>query len=110
MIRIGMQSVAKTTIFTMQDVMRLDNQARMNTPGKAEGNWAWRVGDSSVWKQLSKEAAELKAMTETYDRLPARVHSEQAQKAVEHTSEATENGAPNRSPVGANADVASLNL
>ena len=32
----------------MQDVMRLDNKARMNTPGKAAGNWAWRVGDSTV--------------------------------------------------------------
>ena len=32
----------------LQDVMRLDNQARMNTPGKAAGNWAWRVGDASV--------------------------------------------------------------
>ena len=31
-----------------QDVMRLDNRARMNTPGKAAGNWAWRVGDVSV--------------------------------------------------------------
>src|SRR5512144_2257480 len=26
----------------LQDIMRLDNSARMNTPGKAAGNWAWR--------------------------------------------------------------------
>ena len=38
---------------SMQDVMRLDNKARMNTPGKAAGNWAWRVGDSTVRVKLS---------------------------------------------------------
>ena len=32
--------------------MRLDNRARMNTPGKAAGNWAWRVGDASVSRIL----------------------------------------------------------
>ena len=50
--------------------MRLDNSARMNTPGKAAGNWAWRVGDSGVWKELKKEATELKELAYTYDRLP----------------------------------------
>jgi hypothetical protein len=47
-----------------QDVMRLDNEGRMNRPGRAEGNWAWRVGPPSIWKSLSKEAASLKAMAE----------------------------------------------
>ncbi len=40
--------MTETWELTLQDVMRLDNQARMNTPGKAAGNWAWRVGDASV--------------------------------------------------------------
>jgi len=66
----AMASVSRTSIFLMQDVMRLDNSARMNTPGKAAGNWAWRVGDSSVWKELKKEATELKELAYTYDRLP----------------------------------------
>lgn len=42
----------------------------MNTPGKAAGNWAWRVGDSDVWEKLDKEAAELKKLAYVYDRLP----------------------------------------
>jgi hypothetical protein len=49
---------------TLQDVMRLDNEGRMNRPGRAEGNWAWRVGPPSVWKSLAKEAAALKDMAE----------------------------------------------
>jgi 4-alpha-glucanotransferase len=43
-IRLGMSSVSKATVFTMQDVLSLGNEARMNTPGVANGNWAWRVG------------------------------------------------------------------
>jgi malto-oligosyltrehalose synthase/4-alpha-glucanotransferase len=36
-------SVARTAILPMQDVLRLDESARLNTPGAAEGNWAWRM-------------------------------------------------------------------
>lgn len=50
--------------------MRLDNGARMNTPGKAAGNWAWRVGDSDVWRRLSEEAAALKRLAYVFDRRP----------------------------------------
>ncbi len=27
----------------MQDVLGLGSEARMNVPGRAAGNWAWRV-------------------------------------------------------------------
>ena len=53
-----------------QDVMRLDNKARMNKPGRAEGNWAWRVGGPGVWETLKKEAAQLMTFAELFDRLP----------------------------------------
>lgn len=49
--------------------MRLDNGARMNFPGTVENNWIWRVGDSDVWKKLSREAEVFKALLQTYDRL-----------------------------------------
>jgi 4-alpha-glucanotransferase len=54
----------------MQDIMRLDNSARMNRPGRAEGNWAWRIGDEKVWDRLQEEAKTLKRLTELYDRTP----------------------------------------
>lgn len=44
--------------------MRLDDSARMNTPGKAAGNWAWRVGGSSIWDELRAESADLLAITQ----------------------------------------------
>ena len=42
--------------------MRLDNTARMNTPGVAKGNWGWRIGDESIWERLAPEAKELRAL------------------------------------------------
>ena len=36
-------SVASVVIFQVQDVLKLDNDARMNTPGTVGGNWQWRM-------------------------------------------------------------------
>lgn len=41
--RLAMQSVANTAIFPVQDIIGLDNSARMNTPSTANGNWEWRM-------------------------------------------------------------------
>ena len=60
--------MGKTAVFQMQDVMALDNEARMNTPGKAVGNWAWRMGDTTVWTELKASAARLYNMNKLYDR------------------------------------------
>lgn len=43
MIRLGMASCAHTFIATMQDVLGLGREARMNLPGEAGGNWSWRM-------------------------------------------------------------------
>lgn len=42
LIRIAYASVGDLVIIPMQDVLGLDGSARMNVPGRAEGNWAWR--------------------------------------------------------------------
>ncbi|MDK2807299.1 MAG: 4-alpha-glucanotransferase [Clostridiales bacterium] len=42
-IRLGYQSIANTVIFQMQDIIGLDNKARMNFPGTLGGNWEWRL-------------------------------------------------------------------
>lgn len=36
-------SVASVAIFQMQDILRLDNWARMNTPSTVGRNWNWRM-------------------------------------------------------------------
>lgn len=60
-------SVASTVILPLQDVLGLDNEARMNVPGLAEGNWSWRL----LPDQLQQEhVRRLREMCELYSRLP----------------------------------------
>ncbi len=65
MLRLAWQSVAVLAIAPMQDVLRLGSEARMNTPGRAGGNWAWRVRADALTDEL---AAALAEMTYTYGR------------------------------------------
>ena len=37
------RSAAARVIYTMQDMLRLGDEARLNTPGIAESNWRWRL-------------------------------------------------------------------
>ncbi|MGN0961209.1 MAG: 4-alpha-glucanotransferase [Christensenellales bacterium] len=37
------RSSANLIVFTMQDILKLGSEARMNTPGVIEGNWAWQL-------------------------------------------------------------------
>jgi hypothetical protein len=50
----------------MQDILRLDDRARMNVPGKPEGNWSWRCRKDQLGSDL---AAGLRDMTWLYGRL-----------------------------------------
>lgn len=66
MIRLAMSSVARFSITTMQDVLGLGSEARMNLPGSCQGNWRWRLRE----EQLTSGAAQiLREMAESYDRL-----------------------------------------
>jgi 4-alpha-glucanotransferase len=42
LIELAWSSTAELAILPMQDLMELGEQARMNVPGTATGNWAWR--------------------------------------------------------------------
>ncbi|HHL44985.1 MAG TPA: 4-alpha-glucanotransferase [Gammaproteobacteria bacterium] len=49
LIRAALASVACLAMLPMQDVLELDGEYRMNTPGTTEGNWRWRF----VWEQVN---------------------------------------------------------
>jgi len=67
MIRAAFSSVAEMAIVPMQDVLALGSEARMNTPGRASGNWAWRLR----WEQIDPWIApRLAEMTKLYGRAP----------------------------------------
>ena len=55
-------SVADTAIVPMQDILGLDSRARMNFPGKAQGNWAWRYHPEQVNRRITERLAELTAL------------------------------------------------
>jgi len=46
--RLALSSVSFLCVLPMQDLLMLDSSARMNFPGKSEGNWQWRFD----WSQL----------------------------------------------------------
>ena len=55
MIREAMKSVANLSIFPVQDILGLDGRARMNIPGKAAGNWRWRLEDKALTAGLANK-------------------------------------------------------
>lgn len=52
-----------------QDVMGLDNNARMNIPATQAGNWGWRIGESAVFEKLEKEQKRLRKFLCRYNRV-----------------------------------------
>ncbi len=57
MIHAVMASVAQLAVVPMQDVLCLGSEARLNTPGTAIGNWAWRLPEHSLTTQLAQSFA-----------------------------------------------------
>lgn len=50
-------SVASVAIFQMQDVLKLDNWARMNTPSSVGGNWRWRMTEGQFGREQTEYLA-----------------------------------------------------
>jgi len=65
MIRAAMASVADTAIIPMQDVLGLNNEARMNLPASETGNWSWRMKADAITSEVTNR---LKTLTEIYGR------------------------------------------
>ncbi len=65
MIELALSTKSNTAIIPIQDVMGLDSKARMNIPGKANGNWTWRF----TWDMLTTEmVTTLKDLTIKHNR------------------------------------------
>jgi 4-alpha-glucanotransferase len=67
LIRVLLASIACAAIVPMQDVLGLGSESRMNMPGKAEGNWAWRMKPGAFTHELQDR---LRDMAEIYERIP----------------------------------------
>ena len=49
LIALALRSPADRAIYPLQDVLGLGSEARMNVPGREQGNWSWRFR----WEQLT---------------------------------------------------------
>jgi malto-oligosyltrehalose synthase/4-alpha-glucanotransferase len=64
--RLAYASVSQTAIIPMQDILGLGEEAMMNKPGSANGNWLWRMKKGMADQNI---AAYLRWMTSTFGRL-----------------------------------------
>ena len=48
LMQLAWQSPAGLAIAPLQDVLNLGEQARMNVPGRSEGNWRWRCAETML--------------------------------------------------------------
>lgn len=58
MMKTAWASVADTAIVTMQDLLGLGSEARMNTPSTTGGNWEWRMLPGSCTHELAQKVRE----------------------------------------------------
>jgi 4-alpha-glucanotransferase len=68
---VAWSSVAALSIAPLQDLLNLGKEARMNVPGRVEGNWRWRSTDEMFsdepfeWlRDLTKDSNRLRAVLE----------------------------------------------
>ncbi|MBW4428130.1 MAG: 4-alpha-glucanotransferase [Nostoc desertorum CM1-VF14] len=67
LIRLALSSIANQAIIPLQDILGLGNEARMNFPSIAEGNWGWRYQAEGLTQELGDR---LKVLTRLNGRAP----------------------------------------
>ena len=67
LIRLALSSIANQAIIPLQDILGLGNEARMNFPSIAEGNWEWRYQTGALRDELGDR---LKVLTKLNGRAP----------------------------------------
>lgn len=63
MIRVVLESEADLAVIPLQDVLGLESEARMNTPGSVDGNWLWRFRDGDLTPAHAARLRDLTAKT-----------------------------------------------
>ena len=63
LIHTAMTSVAETCILPLQDVLGLDDAARMNRPGHPEDNWCWRFAPDALNEALARRLLHLNQLS-----------------------------------------------
>ena len=67
LLELALSSRAALALLPAQDVLGLGSSARMNTPGRIEGNWRWRLAEGQLTDALAER---LRRATEAAGRAP----------------------------------------
>ncbi len=70
LIRLALASVANQAIIPLQDVCSLGTNARMNTPGTAEGNWRWRYRADALQPEYGDRLRDMALIYGRYEPKP----------------------------------------
>jgi 4-alpha-glucanotransferase len=62
-IRLALMSLSNTAIIPMQDILGLGSEARMNIPGRVEGNWCWRSTPDMPSEEMRARLRKLTVMS-----------------------------------------------
>jgi 4-alpha-glucanotransferase len=65
-IELAYRSRAALAVVPVQDVLGLGSEARMNRPGRTDGNWSWRLERSALTPALARR---LRGLAERYGRI-----------------------------------------
>ena len=71
LIRLASSSVAALAVVPLQDVLNLGLEARMNIPGRADGNWSWRATEDMLAAPAFDRLAELTASSNRRQAAPS---------------------------------------
>jgi glucose-6-phosphate isomerase len=67
LLRAAWGSVAALAVAPLQDLLNLGSEARMNVPGRPDGNWGWRCTEDMLRPDVFER---LRRLTEKFKRLP----------------------------------------
>ena len=69
LVRAALRSSARMAIVPLQDLMSLGPEARLNSPGAAEGNWQWRFTEDQLDRLRDESAAYLREQNALFGRI-----------------------------------------
>ncbi|MGE9296320.1 MAG: 4-alpha-glucanotransferase [Puniceicoccales bacterium] len=68
-IRASLRSPCRLAVVTLQDLLNLGEEARMNAPGSAQGNWQWRYQPADLERLIREVAPYLLEQNALYGRI-----------------------------------------
>jgi 4-alpha-glucanotransferase len=83
LLSLAWSSVAALALAPLQDLLNLGAEARMNVPGRAEGNWRWRCTQDML---AAPALQRLRDLTESSNRSPLRQDKQFSPSTTEVTS------------------------